>query len=419
MKPSSDPRRRSLSAIHAVIRLRTSPHAALAEALRGVEPGPNRSLITDLVYSTLRWLPAIDGALAPLLSDPAGLPSPVRDVLRVGTADRCVRASPAHVLHAWVDIIKQALGPERRLAPLVNAVLRRVNFDALQGAAALALAEPLHQHLQRALGEQTDAAARAMLQPGPLWLTGYAANTHEMLAAEGAVVRPGPIPGSWAVQWRGPLESLQAFRNGVVQPQNPASAAVICGLGPVAGKTVLDVGSGHGIKAAQLVAAGAQVIAVEHDAARIAAGRANLRRLGMVVEHVQADASAPLSSVPEVELALLDAPCSGTGTLRGHPEIKLRWQPSDSEHAAQQQQRMLAQVADRVRVGGRLLYSVCALGLEEGPAVITRFLASHPDWQPSLPSLPLALSAASVGGWILPDEQGLDGFYLALLERRR
>jgi 16S rRNA (cytosine967-C5)-methyltransferase len=413
-------RRRAVRAIQAVVRHQRSPHAALAEALRDRPTGPERAFVTDLLYATLRWLPAIDAALLPLLSDADRLPPVAFDLLRAGSADRLVRGTPAHAaVHAWVEVIKRSRGPERRLAPLVNAVLRRVSFADLQGAAALALPDELYAHLQESLAERAAEAAQAMLQPAPLWLTGYTPDVAERLQAEGANVRPGPLANSYAVQWRGPLEQLAAFKAGSVQPQNPSSAAVVAALGPVAGVSVLDVGSGHGVKAAQLAAAGARVVAIDRDAERIATGRANLARLGFAVEHRQRDATQPLVGIPEVDVALLDAPCTGTGTLRGHPEIKLRWHPDESARAAAVQRAMLAAVAERVRPGGLLLYAVCALGHAEGPGAVSSFLAAHPEWRAD--TLPLALpsTAAAVGAWILPDAAGLDGFYLARLIRDR
>jgi 16S rRNA (cytosine967-C5)-methyltransferase len=121
--------------------------------------------------------------------------------------------------------------------------------------------------------------------------------------------------------------------------------------------------------------------------------------------------------VPTVDAALVDATCTGTGTLRGHPEIKLRWTPDDARRAAARQRAMLTAVAERVRPGGALVYAVCALGLEEGPGVVAAFLAEHPAWRAVAPSVPLPTVPAPVGTWLLPSEEGLDGFYLARLER--
>ena len=180
---------------------------------------------------------------------------------------------------------------------------------------------------------------------------------------------------------------------------------------------VLDVGSGHGVKAAQLAAAGARVLAVEIDARRSEAGRRNLARLGFEVHHVVADATQPLDGVPLVDAALVDAPCTGTGTLRGHPEIKQRWNEGDVRVAAARQRALLRRVAERVRPGGRLVYAVCALGREEGEDVVGGFLAGAPAWRAVDAALALPTRVADVGARILPSVDGLDGFFVALLER--
>jgi 16S rRNA (cytosine967-C5)-methyltransferase len=426
-----DARSLVLGVLHAVQREGRSAAVALDRALRPLPPGPERAFVTDVVYGTLRWLPALDAALAARLPDPAALPDRVRDALRAGTFERLVRGTPDHAaVHAWVEEVKRAGGPAARLAGLVNAVLRRVDLadagqaddpDAPAGAApsgaAVGLPPELWRHLHAALGTAAEPAARAMLRPEPVWVTSYGEDAVERLRAEGAEVRPGPLPRSWAVRPGRPLGELEAFRQGAIQPQNPASAAVVAALGDVAGRVVLDVGSGHGVKAAQLAAAGARVIALEVDRRRSETGRRNLQRLGLSAEHLVADATQPLEGVPLVDAALIDAPCTGTGTLRGHPEIKLRWRSEDATAAAQRQAAMLRSVAERVRPGGRLLYAVCALGLDEGPDVVAAFLTVAPTWRAVAPSLPLPLVPAPVGHWLLPDEAGLDGFYLALLER--
>jgi len=414
------PRERVLNVLQAVQRAGESSHAALARELRAIGAGPDRAFVTDVAYGTLRWLPALDAALAARLPDPARLPAGVLDALRAGAFERVVRGTPDHAaVHAWVEVVKRAGGPAARLAGLVNAVLRRVALDDVTDpAAAVGLSPHLWAHLRAALGPHAAGAARAMLRPEPLWLTAYRDDAPELLRADGAEVRPGPLPTSWAVRPGRPLGTLDAFRRGAVQPQNPSSAAVVAALGPVAGRTLLDVGSGHAVKAAQLAAAGARVHAVEIDARRAATGRRNLARLGLQAEHHVVDATAPLTALPLVDAALLDAPCSGTGTLRGHPEIKLRWRPAEAQAAAERQAAMLAAVAERVRPGGCLVYAVCALGLEEGPDVVAAFLAGAPDWVAVPPPLPLPSLTAPVGAWLLPDEHGLDGFYVARMERR-
>ncbi len=418
-RAAASSRARVLQVLDAVQRRGASASAALTDGLGGVEPGPDRALITDVAYGTLRWLPALDAALGARLPDPAALPTTVLDALRAGAFERLVRGTPAHAaVHAWVEEVKRLPGPAARLSGLVNAVLRRVDLaDARGPAAGAGLPEPLWLHLAASLGPHAAGAARAMLQPEPLWVTAYGDDALELLRAEGAEARPGPLPGCWALRPGRPLGALDAFRRGAIQPQNPSSAAVVSALGEVAGRRVLDVGSGHGVKAAQLAAAGAAVEAVEIDAHRSEVGRRNLARLGLSARHHVVDASVPLVGVPTVDAALLDAPCTGTGTLRGHPEIKLRWTPDDAQRAAARQRAMLASVAERVRPGGVLVYAVCALGLEEGPEVVASFLAAHPEWRAVAPSVPLPTVPAPIGAWLLPSDEGLDGFYLARLER--
>jgi len=412
-------RARVLQVLDAVQRRDAATGAALAQALRGVDPGPDRAMITDVAYGTLRWLPALDAALGARLADAAALPATVLDALRAGAFERLVRGTPAHAaVHAWVEEVKRLPGAPARLAGLVNAVLRRVDLaDAGGPPAGVGLPPSLWAHLEAGLGPHAAGAARAMLQPEPLWVTVYRDDALDLLRREGAEARPGPLPGSWAVRPGRPLGTLAAFRHGAIQPQNPSSAAVVSALGDVAGRRVLDVGSGHGVKAAQLAAAGADVEAVEIDAHRSDVGRRNLARLGLSAHHHVVDATRSMAGVPTVDAALVDAPCTGTGTLRGHPEIKLRWTPEDASRAAARQRAMLASVAERVRPGGALVYAVCALGLDEGPNVVAAFLAEHPAWRAVAPRVPLPAVPAPVGAWLLPSDEGLDGFYLARLER--
>lgn len=416
-----DGRQLALGALMAVGAGRAQASKALDEALSTEQGREAGGYLTDVVYGTLRHLPMLDAALAARLRDPLRLPDAVRWALRAGSYERLIRGTPPHAaVHAWVELVKAQRGPARRLAPLVNAVLRTVDLaDVQDQAASHGLTPELWEEIRTALGDgRAAAAADAMLRPGQLWLTALRPEARTVLEAEGATWRPGPLPGSLAVRAGRPLGELRAFRDGLVQPQNPSSAAVVLALGEVSGRRVLDVGAGHGVKTAQLAAAGAEVVAVELDPRRSRTGERNLRRLGLSATHVVADATQPLDALPMVELALLDAPCTGTGTLRGHPEIRLRWSAEQAARAAAVQAAMLRSVAERVLPGGVLVYAVCALGVAEGPGVVEGFLGDHADWTTETPELPLPLAPAEVGAWILPDEAGLDGFYLARLRRR-
>lgn len=385
-----------------------------------------RALVTDLGYGVARRMIELDAVLAPLLKRPDRLPPAVVDALRLGAFEVLHRGTPPYAaVDAWVGIVK---GEAPGLAGLANAVLRRVaplpDVAPSTTAAALRASLPawLYERFAAALGEHAEGAAAAMLEPEPLWLTAFGRTARAALEADGATVaaygptRPGR-PSSLRVMAPVSVDRLAAFAAGLVQPQNPASLQVAMLLDPPPGGRVLDLASGRGVKSAVLAALGADVCAVELDPRRSAAAERNLRRLGLRVEHVNADLTRPLDVAPAPHV-LLDAPCSGTGTLRGHPEIKLRLTPEDIASAAETQARMLGTAAALVAPGGLLQYAVCALTPDEGPLVVARFLASdHGLGFASEPfELALPTHVADHGRYVLP-LGGLDGFYVARLRK--
>ncbi len=405
--------------LHVLARVRGGERLAptLRSELARIAERHDRAYVTDVAYGVLRWEIALDAALRPRLDAPERLPPRVRDVLLAGTYERLVRATPDHAaVHAWVDVVKR--GPEREqgLAGLVNAVLRRVELGPVNGDEALALPGWLADEFRALLGaEHATSAARGMLESEPLWLSVLGREATALLEADGARVLAGPVPGSIAVRAPIPLPTLAAYRQGLVQAQNPASLAVVHACAVRRDERVLDLCGGNAIKAAGLAARGARVTSVELDAAISEAGRRNLERLGLQVEHVVADLRHT-PDLPPAPIVLLDAPCSGTGTLRGHPEIKARVTPAAIESLARLQARLLDTAAALTEVGGKLVYAVCALTTAEGPHQIDAFLRRHPDFVAETPTLPLETHPAGAGRVILPTE-GLDGFFVASLRR--
>lgn len=375
----------------------------------------DRSFVTDLSYGTLRRLAWLDAALAPRLRAPEQLPGPVLCALRLGTYDLLIRGTPPHAgVHAWVEAVK---ADHPRMAGLVNAVLRRVEPPiSPTPAARLALPDWLLEGFRVSLGDaDAERAAAAMLEPGPLWLRAYTPDAAERLLADGCEVAAGPVAGTLRVRAPRPLDRLEAYRDGAVQPQNPASCLAAELLAPSEGERVLDLAAGHGIKTAQLASTGARVTAVEVDERKARASAANLRRLGLTAEHRTADLTRrlDLAAAPAV---LLDAPCSGSGTLRGHPEIKLRLGPPDVAETARRQASMLDTAAALTAPGGRLVYAVCSLLEPEGEAQVSAFVDRHPEFTADVlaPSVPHV--ASPHGAYLLPLE-GLDGFFVARLRR--
>lgn len=192
--------------------------------------------------------------------------------------------------------------------------------------------------------------------------------------------------------------------------------------------TLADLCAAPGGKTAQLAAAGARVVAVDRSAPRLRRLKANLARLNLTAEVIEADATR-LKAGP-YDGVLLDAPCSATGTIRRHPEVAWTKAPADIVSLAALQTRLLANAAELVKPGGVLVYSTCSLEPEEGERQIAAFLAQRPDFSRD----PVTPGECGIPAeWIneagevrtlpthLPDEDpryaGLDGFFAARLRK--
>ncbi|WP_457638266.1 RsmB/NOP family class I SAM-dependent RNA methyltransferase [Oceanithermus sp.] len=377
--------------------------------LRHRLPRQQAGLLTDLVYGTLRRLHHLEYSLKPNLKNPSSLPDGIRWLLYAAAYELWFTHRPKHaVVNAWVGVAKRLSEPH---AGLVNAVLRRARLD--QGAPAavkLGIPDFLYQEWSSRFDDLS--WVEELNEPSPLWLTLYPGG-RELLQQQGVSFSDGPLPDS--VRLEGvPLREVEAFRKGLAQPQNPSSllAAVLLGAGE--GELVLDLAGGSGLKAAWLAARGARVLSVDSNTRRQQEGRKNLERLGLNVEFLTHDIAKPLGrAAPYV---LLDAPCLGTGTLRGHPELRLRLKQQDLSRMAALQRRLLETAAEATEPGGVLLYSVCSLTLAEGEKQIRDFLSRHPEFEPSPLEPPLPLLERGAGVYVKPTE-GLDGFYYARLQK--
>ncbi len=378
--------------------------------------GQDRAFVTDLVYGVLRYEIFLDACLRPLLKRPDKLPPEVLDTLRLGAYDILLRDTPRHAaVHEWVEVVK---GTHQKLSGLANAVLRRVKVpDGLSEAERLGLPGWLLEEWRGLFGEDRAAEIGAALnEPEPLWLLSYHPQASHSLLEEGCEVRLGPVQDTLAVRPAKPLGELTAFKRGWVQPQNPSSTLPVRLLEPEPGERVLDLASGSGVKAAQLAAAGARPLSIELYEEKLARATRNLERLNLTAEGMVHDLTT-LPDIPPASKVLLDAPCTGTGTLRGNPEIRTRVSLETVETLAELQRSLLHTAAALTAPGGTLLYAVCALTHAEGAGMTRWFLASHPNFEaePFLIDLPAA--STPEGSYILP-LGGLDGFFIARLRRR-
>ncbi len=305
----------------------------------------------------------------------------------------------------------------------------------------------LLSHWARALGEaRATCLAAANNQPAPtfVWLNPLRqrpATTREQLEAAGLELKPvaGLDDEGYEVTG-GNLAVLGPFiDNGTVYVQDAGSQRVARWLGVCPGQRVLDMCAAPGGKTAQLAAQmhnEGTITALDLHPHRVAAMERNLARLGVQIARCYtADATAetlvstadhrrsrkklPFSLFPDsFDAVLVDAPCSGTGTLRRHPEIKWRLTLRKLAEFAGLQTKLLWNAARVVKPGGVLLYAVCSLELREGEEVLRTFLKHHRHFMLAPP--PDAGDALTSEGFLRlwPDQDGTDGFFAARLCRQ-
>ena len=390
----------------------------LNKYLRDVGVRQERGFITDLLYGTLRNFIFLEACLATRLRNTKRIPKMVYGGLIMATYEILIRGTPRHAaVNEWVQIIKGITPP---LTGLVNGVLRSITIpENLEEVTKLSLPAWLADSLKVTLGPNAaKAAALDMLEPGLFWLatTGPEAISH--LLHDQCKVTKGPLPNTVSIQSPLPLQKLRAYRNGLVQPQNPSSRYPVLALDVKPGDFVLDLASGNGIKAAQLAILGAKVLSVDKNASKLTRARINLKRMGVKTDQAIADLSQHTNLTPATKV-LLDAPCSGSGTLRGNPEIKLRLTPEHVTSLMRIQSLLLETAAKLTLPGGSLVYSVCSLIPDEGIGVISNFLAKNDLFylETLLPPKNMPRIVRPEGTYIVPTKR-LDGFFVSKLRRR-
>jgi len=419
-------------------------HAALRDERLSVR---DRAFATELVYGTLRWRGRLDFALAACTDRPlAQLEPAVLTLLRLGAYQVLFLDSVPD--RAAVDEsvrCAQAMG-WARASGLVNAVLRRlVRRDAALDPPALE-ADPL-AHLVHALSipewiarrwlaalgpAQAAALARASNETPPLTARANPLrNTREELLAElgprwpdAKLAAHAPLALSLG---HGDPGSDPAFREGRFTVQDEASQLVVELLEPQPGERVLDLCAAPGSKTtaiAERTSERGRVVACDRNQRRLdLVGRA-ARRLGLTnIELVHADGTQPLAQLPGAPFAraLVDAPCSGLGTLRRNADARWRVREEDVRTLAETQRALLENAAATLLPGGVLVYSTCTLLSEENEALVAAFLAQHPEFRiATRAELPVAVRPfVEADGFMRtwPHRHGTDGFFAARLAR--
>jgi 16S rRNA (cytosine967-C5)-methyltransferase len=407
--------------------------AALDEA--ALRDPRDAGLATELCYGTSRRQATLDAVLAGF-SDRRleTLEDVVLAALRLGAYQLFHTRVPRHAAVAdTVQALKDA-GMERA-AGFVNAVLRKV--AALPGlpppppgseAAQLAYT---HSHpewlVARWLQHFGPARTTAMLAAdNEAPALAVRANTTRVsrdelvaqLSEAGVACRPTALsPVGVVLESPGRVEDLYGFAEGLFQVQDEAAQLVTVYAQVPPGARVLDACAAPGGKACHL-AQTARVTAVELHANKLPKMATEAKRLGLTLAMQVLDASKPLpASWSDFDVVFVDAPCSGLGTLRRHPELRWRRQEADLAGLAALQRTILTACEAAVRPGGLLVYAVCTTEPLEGADQVELFLRSHPEYTSEPPSglgqLPLSQGYLRT----LPGPEGLDGFFAARLRK--
>jgi 16S rRNA (cytosine967-C5)-methyltransferase len=417
-------RRAAVNVLLAVERGRATLPGAVDRERRHLSDRRDRALLLELSAGTLRWRNSVDYALADAsrrhLED---LAPPVRAILRVAAFQlRHLERIPDHaVIHEAVELTRRTGHP--RAAGFVNAVLRTVarRRSTLSLPARPAEAASRHdqlEYLSTALSHPEWLVTRWLDRHGfdaaEAWcrfnnetlsvtvrpMRSHDADIRSAAADSGVAFEPAPhVTGAYHVDV-GTLGTLPEQVRSRIVVQDEGSQLVACVTPVSAGNRVLDVCASHGNKTVML------------------ADRSGPN--GMVVA-----ASWPLPFGDTFDVVLLDAPCSGLGTLRRDPDLKWSRRPSDLERLAEVQARMLSEAAQAVRPGGTLVYATCSGEPEEDDLVVDGFLAGNPDFSPGrldeyggarkLDTLTDAAGRLKT----FPFRHQLDAFFAAVLVRRQ
>lgn len=388
------------------------------------------ALLQELCYGVLRTLPQLEWIINQLMARPmTGKQRSIHFLIMVGLYQLMFTRIPAHA--ALAETVEGAIALKRpQLKGLINGVLRQFQRKQEELMKAMNEGDQKHLHpkwllerLKRAWPEQWPGIVDANNLRPPMWLRVNRQHHSrdawlELLKAEGKSAEPHPThPDALRLESPCAVSQLPGFDRGWVTVQDASAQGCVALLSPQDNDTVLDLCAAPGGKTTHILEAApqAKVMAVDIDAQRLARISENLQRLNMSAEVKLGDGCTPEKWCGDVQFdrILLDAPCSATGVIRRHPDIKWLRRDRDISELATLQQQILEAIWPYLKPGGTLLYATCSILPEENHLQIAAFLQRHDDAQ-----LQDTGSSEKPGLQVFPDPQGGDGFYYAKLLKK-
>jgi 16S rRNA (cytosine967-C5)-methyltransferase len=408
-----------IQALRAVLPLQHPADASLRHFFLREKPGSNeRHLAAETVFAVLRHRLFLEQAC------------------RAGTA----QATPRRMaLACWARFGGYNL---REMEPLLrsgeHAWLEKVKGQRMEDLPLSVQAELPEWIIDKLRATETDdailATGRAMQQPAPLDLrvNTLLATRDEILQGlqvEGVDARPTPwSPIGVRVQGKPALNRSPLFLGGRFEVQDEGSQLLGFLLAPKRNDMVVDFCAGAGGKTLMLGAmmnSQGRLYAFDVSEKRLTNLKPRLKRSGLSNVHPQLIAHENDAKIKrlagKIDRVLVDAPCSGLGTLRRNPDLKFRQSPESVAELAQKQTAILAAASKLLKTGGRLVYATCSLLHEENRAIVDTFLSAHPEFvlRPAKEILEKQLIALDTGDYLqlLPQAHGTDGFFAAVMER--
>ena len=409
-----------------------------------------RGLLRSLCYDSIRWYIRLETLLGRLLERPNQKLDPdIRSLAIVGLCQLLYTDIPAHAAVAETVAATRLLG-QPRASGFINAILRRCQREqakllpAIDRELALRTAHPrwLVERLRQDWRERAPEILDANNQRPPFWirvnrLRATAANYRAQLQAKEIGVAASLLEDTALLLDKAmDVCDLPGFDEGLVSVQDAAAQLAAHLLEPRAGERILDACAAPGGKTGHLLELApelAALTAVDVSPERLLRVTQNLQRLGLfrlgvAAQLIAADAAEPASwwDGQAFNRILLDVPCSATGVIRRHPDIKLLRREDDIAALAARQSQLLRALWPLLLPGGRLLYASCSALQAETTAVVAGFLADEPSARDAtadrLKMLPTfgpgaAAEDLQIGLRIAAGAAGMDGFYYALLEK--
>lgn len=392
----------------------------------------DKALLQEICFGVLRHLPLLDFVCQQLMAKPLIKQlRPLQFLIYVGIYQLKFLRIPDHAaVGETVEAARYLKG--QSMTKLINGVLRSVQrkpelFDVSQAPLPVQTNHPswLVNSLQQAYPEQWQQILAANQQKAPLWLRVNVQRCSieafcQALTAEGIEFsQPEPtLPQAILLAQATDVVLLPGYLDGWFAVQDLAAQYAAVFLAPKDDERVLDACCAPGGKTGHIleIAPKAQVLALDKDAKRLDRVRDNLARLGHQADIKAADAATPRQwwDDQQFDRILLDVPCSATGVIRRHPDIRWLRKAADIQALATLQQQILIQIWPLLKPGGTLLYATCSVLPQENQLQISQFLAHHPDAE----AVALGAGISDSQMQILPGEQQADGFFYAKLSKK-